>query len=580
MPDPKHNTDLDLVSLALYLARQRSDDSLPDSAVPVCYGSGGQSATVPALQAAMLALLVAQIQDAVAAGQTWVCHGPSLQTLAGQLADRGVNSIWVDPLGRDSQSAPTTDGDHGRLHPGQSFLEVALPENCAGIILEGTINYLDQLHVLQRARTCLMEGGRLLLLGEFLDDDSNIAYSPLPNLASCRDLSARLGLVLQDEHDLSNGAINTLSALAASLQADADSHPQLVARLLPAVQAISDEFDSGRRCLRLFDWRWQPNDNDEYAAAEYDDIHSFAPAEIGELFQRSFNVDFNPALWHWKYQLGDGKCVVARARPGAPIVAHYGGAPRRIQYFGQPATAIQVCDVMVLPETRRQYGRSSLFFRTAATFLEREIGNSVRHLLGFGFPNQKAMNIAKRLQLYEKTDEFVELLLPAAASPWPVTELNVDAASDTIDRLWRLMAADFSAGIIGARDSSYFQYRYGEHPYGRAGLYRSVRIGGDEPKAVAVLKQQAGHWLVMDVIAARADIVSALRSLVTWAQSALGEDGLRFWVTRAYVEELHSPGAIVNELGIEIPCNSWNRGPSAELLAGKWWLTAGDMDFV
>jgi hypothetical protein len=32
-------------------------------------------------------------------------------------------------------------------------------------------------------------------------------------------------------------------------------------------------------------------------------------------------------------------------------------------------------------------------------------------------------------------------------------------------------------------------------------------------------------------------------------------------------------------LGIEIPCNSWNPGPPAELLYGKWWLTAGDMDF-
>jgi hypothetical protein len=61
-----------------------------------------------------------------------------------------------------------------------------------------------------------------------------------------------------------------------------------------------------------------------------------------------------------------------------------------------------------------------------------------------------------------------------------------------------------------------------------------------------------------------------------------GEGGavLRLWVTSSGKDKVFTAGAIVNELGIEIPCNSWNPGPSAEMLYGAWWLTAGDMDFI
>lgn len=577
MQDPNNNTALDLAGLARYLnsqgrsARGAGTDTMGS---PLCYGIGEATESLASLQENMLQLLEKRVLATQPTGQTWVCYGASLQRFAARLAGQEVNSIWVDPLLRAANEV-------GAEQPATMLPLVAagLPGNCAGIVLEGTINYLDQLQVLQYARAHLSAGGRLLLLGENLLDDSVIAYSPLPNLASARALSARLGFELQAEDDLSAGAQLTLDKLLAGLGDDAQNRPELVS-LYEAVQAIAAEYRAGRRTLRLFDWRWLPEQQDEYAAAEFADIDSFPPAEIADLFQRSFNVEFNPRLWHWKYQLGAGKCVVARAQPHSPIVAHYGGAPRRIHYFGQQATAIQVCDVMVLPQSRSQYGRSSLFFRTAATFLEREIGNSVRHLLGFGFPNQKAMNIAKRLGLYEKTDEFVELVMPPGETGWTVESLDPGIEASTIDRLWKSMAADFPDGIVGVRDSDYFRYRYCDHPYGQDGLYKLLRLVDDETQVVVVLKKQAEHWLVMDLIGARKNLAPALRCLAAWGRGALQEDALKFWVTRGYLDELRCADAIVNDLGIEIPCNSWNRGPAASVLAGKWWLTAGDMDFL
>ena len=55
---------------------------------------------------------------------------------------------------------------------------------------------------------------------------------------------------------------------------------------------------------------------------------------------------------------------------------------------------------------------------------------------------------------------------------------------------------------------------------------------------------------------------------------------LQMWITRNWADAIRVEGAIEREMGIEIPCNSWNPGPSSELLYGAWWLTAGDMDFI
>ena len=174
--------------------------------------------------------------------------------------------------------------------------------------------------------------------------------------------------------------------------------------------------------------------------------------------------------------------------------------------------AIQPCDVMVHPSIRKQYGKGSLFFEVAATFLEREIGNTVNHLLGFGFPNQKTMNISKRLGLYEKTDDFIEIVYPVGQASEEqerhqatiVDYDPLDAASrGEIDSLWALMKDDYTDGIIGVRDAEYIQHRYVNHPFSKEKQYRCVIIRAQSSKqalAFAVLKEHDGSKLLMDLI--------------------------------------------------------------------------------
>lgn len=558
----------DLLPLIAAVLRQQSGSS--DA---LCYGVG-EADTLAERQNKFLNILSQSVIQHCSVDSVVQLHGNSLSQVAASLQQEGLKTDW---------------------NPHESRQDQELAKPIEAMIVEGSISRLDQLGVLSQARETLVDNGFLFLFGEYVDDDSATKYSALANISSLHRQTERLGFAINEETDYSADALSCIRSLLNFVQASPDALAQELGlesselnALVVELTLIAQEFESGRRCFRLFVMQKQENPAGEYAGAEYGDIKSFDPAEIKDLFEASFGVDFDPKLWHWKYNLGGGVCVVARAEPGGTIVSHYGGAPRKINYFGKPSWALQSCDVMVLPEMRRQYGRNSLFFKTAATFLEREEGNIADHLLGFGFPNQKAMNIALRLNLYEKTDDFIEVGFSLAAEPDPdyiFEAVDIEEADhcQLIDGLWHSMSGQFEEGIIGIRDSAYVRYRYFDHPFAASGQYRAFLVKNTETsqvEAFVVLKNHDEGLLLMDMIC---DQEQFLRMLdITNALVARESDSgsLKFWITRGWQKRLQLPDSSVKELGIEIPCNSWNPGPSAETLYGAWWLTAGDMDFI
>lgn len=558
----------------------------------ICYGLGPFDESLAAAQQRFLRTLGADLAQCL--NGPVVLAGISLRTLAVELAENQVEAQWLVPdyyAGLLPISSHNADLAVGKGPAGLASLDT---DFCETLVVEGTVPYLEQLALLTEAKRVLTANGELLLFGEYLDDDSRIERSELANLSSLRQLSKRLGFQLLEERDYSEAGLASVRALeqrADALQAQILSNTEIDHAALESAASelrfIAAEFKEGRRALRIFKFRKDEESLGEYANAEFGDIDSFASAELNRLFEESFSTEFDQEQWQWKYQHGNGRCVVARAEPGGNIVSHYGGAPREILYFGQSNVAIQVCDVMVLPEIRRHYGKRSLFFKTAATFLEREIGNTVRQLLGFGFPNQRAMNIALRLGLYEKTDDFLELVFPVLENP--VSALQVEVAnledqehSDAINSLWQQMAPAFGDAIIGVRDASYLKYRYFEHPFYQRGLYHPHLVRDETGQACAffVLKAHGDELLLMDLICPAADIKPMLGEIADFCRKQEQGKALKIWITKAWQEVVQLPDCVVNDLGIEIPCNSWNRGPDAKTLYGAWWLTAGDMDFM
>ncbi len=462
------------------------------------------------------------------------------------------------------------------------------------VVIEGSVRNIDQLGLLNDVRAKLKEGGRLVLFGEYIEDDSQIKRSELSNLTTLLQLSDRLGFECLSQDDQSSGAKHSIDLLLEHVQSNQTSivdsldwnEPQLN-DALELLRDIKEEFISGRRRFGLIVFAKSLTNADENAQAVYGDIHSFQPQDVSTLFVDSFGAEFDPELWAWKYQADKGVCVVAREFEGGEIVSHYGGAPRDILYFGQPSLALQSCDVMVAPKLRRHYGKKSLFFKTAATFLEREEGNIAKHLLGFGFPNQSAMNIALRLGLYEKTDVFVELAFIASDTHEDEYEFeDIDITNHThtqqLDELWEQMSSGFDEGIIGLRNANYFDYRYFQHPFAARGLltrkFIRAKTSGEMIAAI-VLKDHEEQRLLLDIVGPL-DRLPVLLQLANSYVSVQEEKAMKFWLTKGWLDKLETTGCAVNELGIEIPCNSWNPGPSADVLYGKWWLTAGDMDFV
>ena len=522
--------------------------------------------------------------------------GDSLLHLAKSMAETGKPVYW---FGSKSLMNSDINALVNFQYAGEDFLASTNPVAADVLIHAGSIRYLDQMALLSKSRSLLGDSGQLILFSEFLVDDSCIEYSALPNLTSFKQLSKRLGFEELESRDLSVSASHTLKLLCpllethgAVLAREAAENSNLLADMHAEFSTIRDEFSTGRRGFYLFVLRRESNTFYEWADAEFGDIQSFNPLEVADLFEKSFNVDFDEELWNWKYVQGDGKCVVVRLDKQSDIVAHYGGAPRKIAYFGESSMAIQPCDVMVHPSIRKQYGKGSLFFEVAATFLEREIGNTVNHLLGFGFPNQKTMNISKRLGLYEKTDDFIEIVYPVSQASQEqerhqamiVDYDPLDAASrGELDSLWALMKDDYRDGIIGVRDAEYIQHRYMNHPFSKSKQYRCVIIRAQSSKkalAFAVVKEHDGSQLLMDLICPVAVMKSAISILKQELGTGEGGAILRLWVTSSGKDKVLTAGAIVNELGIEIPCNSWNPGPNSGVLYGAWWLTAGDMDFI
>jgi len=539
---------------------------------------------------------LAELVEKIDANTVVLIVGDTLLQLANSLAETGKSIYWIGTRGLLNAEIDTPANFQ---YAGDDFVSSTNPAVADVIIHAGSIRYLDQMALLSKSRDLLGDAGQLILFSEFLIDDSRTEYSALPNISSFKQLSKRLGFEELENRDLSDSASHTLKlvrplleAHGATLAQEAAENTNLLADLYAEFALMQDEFSTGRRGFHLFVLRRESNPVVEWAGAEFGDIHSFSPLEVAGLFEKSFNVDFDEELWNWKYVQGDGKCVVARLDKQNDIVAHYGGAPRKIAYFGEPSLAIQPCDVMVHPSIRKQYGKGSLFFEVAATFLEREIGNTVSHLLGFGFPNQKTMNISMRLGLYEKTDDFIEIVYPVSQSSEEqeknqatITEYDpLDVASrEEINSLWAAMKDDYRDGIIGVRDAEYIQHRYVNHPFSKAKQYRCVIVRAESSKqalAFAVMKEHDGGKLLMDLICP----VAMMKEVISILKQELNREGggavLRLWVTSSGKDKVFTAGAIVNELGIEIPCNSWNPGPSAEVLYGAWWLTAGDMDFI
>ncbi len=291
-------------------------------------------------------------------------------TLARDLAAQGYEVMAITEIEEEWRNARALAGQRAQCE------WVSLQEFADGrlfdiVLLQQSSQYLDPLLLFSRAAALLGEGGQLLLADEFLLDDSRMEPEPRPLLSNFLQLAERCGFRVARQRELGRQVAPGLTLFASLLErqrvavaAGLSVSEVALQDLQQALLTQAAKFAQARLGYTLLDLRRGPI---ETLSTVYGSAGTFTLDEVRPLFERSFEVPFSAAVWQWKYGDGRGRAVCARQQ--GELIAHYGGAPRDIRYFGEPSRAVQICDVMVLPEHRSFVSRDTLFFKTAATFL-------------------------------------------------------------------------------------------------------------------------------------------------------------------------------------------------------------------
>ena len=317
------------------------------------------------------------------------------------------------------------------------------------------------------------------------------------------------------------------------------------------------------------------------------------------LFEHCFAHAPTPGLWDYKFNTDRGFSLGLFQRPSnstnlndlanptdANLVAHYGGIKRDILFEGKPHVALQIGDVMVNTSVINSLARKGPFFQIATAFLEERIGYGREALLGFGFPNQKAMKVASLLGLYSEVDQIKELAYPASQLRPPFwlkcTEINAQNSPTfvtTLNRLWDGMRKDLTSAILGVRDANYLLRRYFHRP-GKS--YRLLLL-------IHRVTRQALGLMVFNIDPSRFELIDLLcplsnrDALIQFARfeaSKHASQTLLFRITHSHAHLFMTQDAQIQDLDIRVPANIWTPGPDKEQLKNRWWLTSGDMDFV
>ncbi|MGX2039212.1 GNAT family N-acetyltransferase [Methylocaldum sp. MU1018] len=298
------------------------------------------------------------------------------------------------------------------------------------------------------------------------------------------------------------------------------------------------------------------------------------------LFDIVFGYRMPVEFWAWKYADADpiGTAVFLNDR----MVAFYGGIPRPVHYLGQPVKAVQIGDVMVHPSERGALTKKSPFQMAAATYLELCIGYGRPYLLGFGFPEEKAMHLGQRLGLYEAVDRMVEIAWPAARGlpDWRVYARPVsDDAADEVDRLWAVMAAAMQNSIVGVRDWTFISYRYLRHPTVR---YTVLLVRNRHDRAalgLVVLRDRQEQGVELIDLLGPPERFESLLSVARRFAGISGRERLFGWITASHAHYLTGSDSQITPLNVRVPANVWSPGPTTDEVRDRWWLMGGDTDF-
>ena len=440
-----------------------------------------------------------------------------------------------------SGSLQPTGENEGRT---QFFASLDDDEKWDAVILFGSLSFLNPVDIFDRTPALLSHAGKVFLFDRFCLERGEEHSSTLPLLEYVDRLASRAGFSLQ--------IVETLRESSAEREAE----------LLLC-------------CARQSEPRWLVGW-----------VHPERSGEMLALFQEVFGHAMTPAHWHWKYGEGRGCGIGIWRADSGKLIAHYGGTSRPAFCFGHPVMAFQACDLMVSGSDRGSFSRQGPVFLAAASFLENQLGFGAPHLLGIGFPNERAYRLPERLGLYTGCLGRIQEVTWAARPLgwrnifWRCQEVQVSdqPLMDQLNACWQDMLEDMGERVIGVRNADYLMQRYARHP---DKTYRILLIQHRLHRAwrgVVVLRALDEERLeLMDVISSVFNIPVLAEHVRSIAYLA-GAKQVYAWLVDNILPCFGNYDH-VHDLGVLVPGNRWTKGPLNDSVRGCWWLTGGDTDF-
>lgn len=304
---------------------------------------------------------------------------------------------------------------------------------------------------------------------------------------------------------------------------------------------------------------------------------------IRALFKEVFNEEMSQEFWEWKY--GRSDCAAALVFQNDRLVAHYGGVGRRVQCRGERLLAAQIADVMVARSVRSSVRTNSPFHLMFSTFRDKFFGADKLYGTAYGFPNERAMRLARALGFYTPVGSVhmitVDAGTPRGKAGFKVEEIRNDEFESyrkPLERLWRRMSRSLEDKVVAIRDPDFIRFRYLQHPVRRYRLLLVRRRFTGRAVGLCVVRDDGENLFLMDLVCD----VSRAGALVQDLQHTAfqnGKKGIRFWCSSDFLDCFLVPGARNERLPVTIPTEECPGMVAPALLAGRWWIMAGDSDF-
>ena len=132
---------------------------------------------------------------------------------------------------------------------------------------------------------------------------------------------------------------------------------------------------------------------------------------------------------------------------------------------------------------------------------------------------------------------------------------------------------------MGVRDWARIEHRYLTHPeksYEVLLVYNRITR---KSQGIIVLRREEPRCLLVDIIAPLKNIpellIQARRRAGQWESAQLYA-----WVSEPYAQRFFQTDATIQSMGVSIPTSAWTPGPDSQSLRDRWWLMAGDTDFL